>query len=66
MASFSIAQATPTINLSDPGGTYEGHGLRATATVAGVSGPAGASLEGVSPSLSYYVGTYTSVAQLRA
>ena len=33
-------------------------------TVAGVSGSAGATLEGVTPSLSYYAGTYSSTAQL--
>ncbi len=64
MANFSIGRATPTIGLSAPGGTYSGTAFLATATVAGVSGSAGASLEGVAPSLSYYVGTYTIVAQL--
>ena len=32
--------------------------------MAGVGGPAGSSLEGVTPSLTYYSGTYTNTAQL--
>ena len=64
LANFSISQATPTVAVADAGGTYSGTAFGATATVAGVSGSAGASLEGVAPSLSYYAGTYTSAGQL--
>ena len=61
---FTIAQATPTITLADPSGTYNGSPFRATALVAGVVGgvdtaPA-ASLEGVSPTLTYHVGNSAS------
>ena len=63
-ATFTIAQATPTVSASDPGGTYSGSPFPATATVTGVSDPGGPSLEGVTPSLSYYAGTYTTAAQL--
>ena len=45
-------------------GTYSGTAFIASATVSGVSGPAGASLEGVTPSLIYYSGTYTIALQL--
>ena len=64
MANFSIAWATPTVSVNAPGGAYSGTAFVASATVAGASGPAGTSLEGVSPSLSYYAGTYSSASQL--
>ena len=55
-ASFSITPATPTVKVVDSGGTYTGSAYPATATVAGVSGVYGASLEGVTPMLTYYSG----------
>ncbi len=59
-----VDPATPTLTVADPARSYNGTGLVATATIAGVSGPAASSLESVTPSLRYYSGTYTSVAQL--
>jgi hypothetical protein len=61
---FTIAQATPTINVADTGGIYNGSPFPATAAVAGVltgvdTTPA-ASLEGISPTLTYYVGSTVS------
>ena len=53
---FTITQATPTVNVSDPGGTFDGSAFAATATVTGSGGPAGASLEGVAPAVTYYTG----------
>jgi hypothetical protein len=48
-------QATaPTLTVSDAGGYYNGSKYPATATVNG-----GSSLEGVTPTLTYYQGTYT-------
>ncbi len=64
MASFSITQATPTLDVIAPSGTYNGSAIRASANVAGASGEAGAALEGVAPTLVYYLGTYNSVSQL--
>ena len=64
LANFSIAQATPTVAVADPGGTYSGTAFGGSATVTGVSGNAGSTLEGITPSLSYYAGTYGSTAQL--
>ena len=64
LANFTIGQATPALSVTDAGGTYSGSSFGATVTVTGVSGPGGPSLEGVTPSLSYYAGTYTSVAEL--
>ena len=60
-STFTIAQASPSITLSDGGGTFRGSAFPATATVAGVvsgidSMPA-SSLEGITPSLSYYAGS---------
>ncbi len=58
---FTISQATPTVTVSDAGGTYNGSTFPATALVAGVvSGvdntPA-SSLETISPTLTYYAGS---------
>ena len=44
---FTIAQAAPAVAVNDQGGTYDGSTPTATATVAGIGGTAGASLEGV-------------------
>jgi sugar lactone lactonase YvrE len=65
---LTITKAAPTVRVADAGGTYNGGAFAATATVAGVvpsvdNSPA-ATLEGVAPTLSYYSGTYTSLAQL--
>jgi hypothetical protein len=54
---FTIDKATPTVSVTDVGGTYNGSPFPATVTVAGVSGTAGVSLEGVAPTLVYYVGS---------
>ena len=64
LASFAIAQATPSVNVSDASGGYTGSAFTATADVTGVIGPAAPTLEGVTPSLTYYSGTYTDTAQL--
>ena len=53
-AAFTIAQATPAVAVTDAGGVYKASAYPATATING-----GASLEGVSPALSYYVGSGT-------
>ena len=60
-ATITVNRATPHVTVSDPSGTYNGSAFAATDTVAGVvSGvdttPA-ASLESVTPSLTYYSGT---------
>ena len=65
---LSVAKGTPTLSITHAGGTYDGSPLPATATVAGVvpgvDNTPGPTLEGVAPSLTYFSGTYTSVAQL--
>jgi len=61
---ITVNQATPTIALTAQGGTYEGNAFPASVTIAGYSGTPGSSLEGASPSLSYYSGTYSNVSQL--
>ena len=57
LADFSITPATPTVAVVDAGGTYDGQAFGADATVAGVGGGSGPSLEGVSLAVSYYAGT---------
>jgi hypothetical protein len=52
---FTIAKATPTITISDAGGTYTGKLYAATFTLTGVSGSPTSSLDGVSPTVIYYV-----------
>jgi hypothetical protein len=56
---FSISQATPTMSVTDIGGTYDDAAFTETDTVAGVGSQstASASLEGATPSLTYYAGT---------
>ena len=56
----NVGKATPTARVSDAGGTFNGSSFAATATVAGVDGIPGSSLEGVSPTLLYYTGIDTS------
>jgi hypothetical protein len=62
----TVSQTTPTVTVSDAGGTYNGNAFAATDSVAGVvagvdSTPA-STLEGVAPTLTYYQGTYTTLA----
>ena len=54
---ITVARATPTVSVSDGGGTYNGAPFAATADVVGLGNQPGPSLEGVSPTLSYYAGT---------
>ncbi len=54
---FTISQATPTVTVTDAGGTYSGQAFAALAQVAGilagVDDTPSASLEGVTPTLDY-------------
>ena len=59
-ATFTIGQATPRLSVSDAGGTYNGTAFPASASVTGVGGAPGSSLEGVSPTLTYYAGSTAS------
>ena len=49
---FNITKATPTVTVTDAGGTYTGSPYPASAKVNGT-----ASLEGITPTLTYYVGS---------
>jgi uncharacterized repeat protein (TIGR03803 family) len=64
--SFTIAQATPTVAVSDAGGTYNGSAFPATDSVAGVNGVAASTLENVGLTLTYYQGSYSTLAALDA
>ncbi len=57
---FAIGQATPTVTVTDAGGAYNGSPFPAMDSVAGLSGSAGSTLEGVAPTLAYYTGTTAS------
>jgi hypothetical protein len=57
---LTVKQAAPTISVIDAGGTYNGSPFPATATVTGASGSPVTSLENVSPTLTYYVGSTAS------
>ncbi len=59
-----ITPATPILKVNAPGGAFTGSPIAAQATVTGVSGTAAASLEGVTPTLTYYVGSGTSSTNL--
>src|SRR4029079_197731 len=50
---FTIDRATTTLTVRDAGGTYSGSPFAATVALNNVNG---ASLEGVTPSLTYYIG----------
>ena len=64
LADFAIQSVTPEVSVVDGDGAYTGTAFAATSYVTGIDGQPQSSLEGVSPSLSYYTGTYTSVGQL--
>jgi sugar lactone lactonase YvrE len=55
--SDNVARARPTVQVTDASGPYNQSPFAATATVAGVDGVAGPSLEGVTPTLTYYAGS---------
>jgi DNA-binding beta-propeller fold protein YncE len=68
---FSIAPAIPTLSVYMAAGTYNGKAFTAKATVAGLSGLAAGSLEGVTPTLKYYAastpsGSGTATAPIKA
>ena len=44
---------TPTVQVSDPGGTYDGQPFAANATITGISGTPGSTLEGIGLTLDY-------------
>jgi RHS repeat-associated protein len=54
---LTINPAVPTVTVTDAGGGYTGSPFPATATVAGIDGVAGSTLEGVGQTLTYYTGT---------
>ena len=63
---FTVAPATPTLTVSDLSGSYNASAYSATAQVEGVGAGVtfGPSLENVTPTVMYYVGTFTSPSQL--
>ncbi len=62
----NVAQATPSVKVTDASGPYNQNPFVATATVAGVNGVFASSLEGVTPTLAYYSGSTASGTQVPA
>ena len=56
-STLTINKAMPTVTVSDAGGTFTGKAFPAATTVAGVGGTASSSIEGATPTLTYYAGT---------
>ena len=54
----------PMLRVTDPGGSYNGIPFPASATITGVESLPASSLEGMAPTLSYYVGSTVSAASL--
>ena len=54
---FTISRATPTAKASAAGGAYSGAAFVASVTLAWVGGNSSAGLEGVAPTLTYYIGS---------
>ncbi|MHB1556518.1 MAG: Ig-like domain repeat protein [Isosphaeraceae bacterium] len=61
---LTLTPLTPTVGISDTGGTFNGGAFAATSTVTPPGGTTGPSLEGVSPVVSYYSGAFSTLAQL--
>src|SRR5205807_2053666 len=59
-----VNKQVPTVVVTDSGGAYTGSTFDATAMVAGVDNMLAANLEGVTPILTYYVGSDTSGTEL--
>ncbi len=57
---FTVTKALPAVTVTDSGGVFNSSTFAATDTVAGVNHQPGASLEGVTPGLTYYSGTSAS------
>ena len=56
-ANVQPVDITPVVTVTDADGTYNGTTFAATTTVTSISGSAASSLEGVSPTLTYYAGS---------
>ena len=54
---IAVGRATPTVSVTDGGGTYNGSPFAPTAVVAGIDGQPAPSLEGIGPALAYYAGS---------
>ena len=59
-STINVEKATPTLNVSAPGGAYDGTPFAASVTIHGITNSSETALEGVTPILAYYVGSSTS------
>ena len=54
---ITVGKATPTINVTDPDGTFDGSPFAASVTIAGTNNIAAGSLGGITPTRTYYDGS---------
>ena len=59
-ATINVDRATPTLHVSAAGGVYNGTPFPVSLTIDGITHSPGTALEGVIPTLAYYVGSSTS------
>ena len=57
---ITVAKATPTINVTDPSGTFDGSPFAASVTIVGTNNIAVGSLGGITPTRTYYDGSSAS------
>ena len=60
MATIDVDKAVPILSVSAPGGTYDGNPFPASWTIRGINNSRATSLEGVTPTLAYFVGSNAS------
>ncbi len=65
-STIDVDKAVPSLNVSAPGGVYDGNPFPASVTIDGIGNSPGTGLEGVTPLLAYYDGSNTSGASLGA
>jgi fibronectin-binding autotransporter adhesin len=63
-STLTVTRAAPSVTVHDSSGIYNNIAFAAHAEVIGLSGHASSSLEGVTPSFTYYKGTYASINEL--
>jgi hypothetical protein len=61
---IDVNRVTPSLTIAAPGGTYDGTPFPASVSVSGLSNTPAVSLEGVTPTLTYYLGATTSGSSL--
>ena len=60
LATIVVDKAVPILSVSAPGGIYDGNPFPASCTIRGINNSLATSLEGVTPTLAYFVGSNAS------